>query len=145
MSEQNTKTYENIIAAIRYFIDTKRYGPVDRMAMAMGSESIEIALYDILRTIDSLYARSILVEIEKDNKIYKIRCCEYGEDLGFGMKGKIVKIYEGPKELMGKTIYCQPCPPKPHENEIHSFLNDVQEDLSIARKIVLKAFGRRGG
>ena len=145
--EVHGKTFDNIVSIIRYFIETRRYGPVDRMAMAMGPESVETALYDILRALDTLYAKSILVKLrtQEGREYSRIRCCEYGENLGYGIKGVIEEVYDGPRELKGQETYCQPCPSKPSESEIKEFLETIDKDLSIARKTVLRAFGRRGG
>lgn len=141
--------YTNIIELVRYFAKTYRYGVLDRMALAMGPESVEAALYDMLRLVDSLYARKIRVKIvTEDNKEYSsISCCEYGEDLGYGIKGVVKEVHE-PKELESsykdKRIYCAPCPPIPYESEIRDFLSDVEKDPSIARKVVLLSCGYKG-
>ncbi len=138
--------YENIVKIIKYFIETKRYGPVDRMAMAMGPEAVEIALYDMLRTISSLYGRSIVVRMrsEKDGKEFTVRCCEYDEDkrLGYGIYGDVVEVLEGQGDLKGK-IQCMPCPRPPREDEVKGFLARVREDPSYARRLVLEAFSIR--
>ncbi len=137
--------YKDIIGLVRFFVDTNRWGVIDRMALAMGPESIEAALYDMLRLVESLYARKIRVKIDANDKTYEITCCEYGEDLGYGIYGEIKDVYEGPKTLMGQKIYCVPCPPRPSESEINSFLEKIREDPSIARRIALLSFGLRKG
>lgn len=138
--------FDNIVSIIRYFIKTQRYGPVDRMSYAMSPESVTIALYDMLRTVDSLFARSIVVELHSDDKIYTVRCCEYDEDerLGYGIKGVAETIKAAPEDvkdkLKGKEIQCVPCPHRPSQEEIKQFLEKVEKDPSYARKIVLEAF-----
>lgn len=123
---------------------------LDRMALAMSSESVEAALYDMLRLIDSLYARKIRVKLKttEDQKDYTLNCCEYDGELGYGIKGVVEEVYE-PVELKnkyeGKPIYCVPCPPKPYESEIRDFLSETEKDPSLARRIVLLSYGFRGG
>ncbi len=134
--------FDNIIKTIKYFIDTKRYGVVDRMALAMSPESVETALYDMLRLIDSLEARSIRVKIKVKDKDYEVKCCEYGDKLGYGIHGLVLDAER--EDLNGKNIYCMPCPPRPSVSEITSFLETVNKDPSIARKLVIKAFGHYG-
>lgn len=143
MAHSPLEEYKGIIGLIRFFVDTYRWGVVDRLALAMGAESIEAALYDMLRLVESLYGRRNRVRIKADKKVYDTTCCEYGEDLGYGIHGVIEKVYEGNEELKGKKIYCVPCPPRPDELEIKKFLEDIKEDPSIARKIALLSFGRR--
>ncbi len=138
--------YRNIIGLVKYFIDTKRYGVVDRMALAMGPESVEIALYDMLRLVDSLRGRSSVVKIKGGGKTYQVRCCEIGRDLGYGIHGVVEEIIEGaPGVSIGDEVYCAPCPPRPSIDELKSFLEKVKQDPSFARKIAIASFGYKGG
>lgn len=121
------------------------------MALAMGSESVEAALYDMLRLINSLLARCIKIRLSvvrgEETKEYPLICCEYGENLGYGIKGRVLEVYE-PKDLKSeyenKEIYCVPCPSIPNESEIRDFLNDVEKDPTLARKIVLMSYCFKG-
>lgn len=144
--------YSNLIDLIRYFVRTHRYGVLDRMALAMGPESIQAALYDMLRLVNSLSNRSIKIKLQvvKDKEVKEyspITCCEYGKDLGYGIKGTVVEVYE-PKsresEYKNETIYCVPCPSIPSESEIKEFLGEVEKDPSFARRIVLVSYGYKG-
>lgn len=135
--------YKNIVGLIRFFVDTYRWGVVDRLALAMGPESIEAALYDMLRLIESLYTRRIKVKIRAGEKTYNTTCCEYGEKLGYGIHGVVEEVYEGREDLRSQEIDCVPCPPRPSEREIKSFLEAIRRDPSIARKVALLSLGRR--
>lgn len=139
------KVPKNIVKLLKFFIDTNRYGLVDRMALALSPESVETALYDMIRLVDSLKQRRIIVKIATDNKEYTTSCCEYGEDLGYGIKGIIREVIQGPEDLRNKSIYCVPCPPKPTRSELTDFLKKVHEDLTIARKATILAFGHESG
>jgi len=138
--------YSKIVDVVKYFIDSKRYGVVDRMALAMNSESVEVALYDMLRLIDSLMSRSVVVRLKSGEKEYTLRCCEIGDKLGYGVHGAITKVIEGETGYKeGDKVYCMPCPRNwPTKDEINRFLQAIAEDPFLARKIVLLAFGRRG-
>lgn len=139
------KVPKSIVKLLKFFIDTNRYGLVDRMALALSPESVETALYDMLRLVDSLEQHRIIVKIATGNKEYTTSCCEYGEDLGYGMKGVVKEVIQGPGNLENKSIYCVPCPPKPTRNELAEFLEKVREDLTIARKASILAFGYESG
>ncbi len=137
---------KNIVKLLKFFIDTKRYGLVDRMALALSPESVETALYDMLRLVDSLEQRRIVVRIVADkDKEYTISCCEYSEELGYGIRGVVKEVIQGPGELVDKSIYCAPCPPKPTRTELIDFLRKVHEDITIARKASILAFGLEHG
>lgn len=145
--------YSNLVDLVRYFAKTYRYSVLDRMALAMSPESVEAALYDMLRLLNSLLARSIRVKLQvvKDKEVIReyssITCCEYGRNLGYGIKGIVTEVHE-PKEreteYKNETIYCVPCPLIPNESEIKEFLCDVEKDPSIARRIVLMSYGFKG-
>ena len=146
IGEENSllQKYSGIISLIQFFAETNRWGMIDRMALAMSPDSVETALYDMKRLARSLDARKIRVKIVVREKTYELYCCEYGEDLGYGMYGHVETVLEGPKTYEGKKIYCVPCPRIPSSEETENFLNEVRKDLSLARRVALIGLGSRG-
>ena len=133
--------YKEVISLLRFFVETGRYSIVDRIAYATSPSAIRASLYEALRIVRSLKAGSLTARIRVgEDKIYDhIECCEYGEDLGYGVKGLVEEIYSGSKEYKGKTIYCAPCPGIPDEAELSDFLEESDRNTDVAKEIAILA------
>jgi len=165
--------YAGIIDMLRFFVVTYRYGIVDRIANALSPDAVEVALYDCVRIVKSAYQNrvsAVIKVVEKKRvkkekkeekkeekkregqaeqeyeeqtieKTYSVVCCEYDEREGPGIVGEFIDCDK--PDLKGKRGYCVPCPQRPSEEELQSFINEVKSDLSIAREVAILAYGRR--
>lgn len=133
--------YKEVISLLRFFVETGKYSIVDRIAYATSPSAVRASLYEALRIVRSLKARSLTARIRVgDDKVYDpIECCEYGEDLGYGVRGLVEKIYAGPEEYKGRTIYCTPCPGIPDEAELSSFLEEAGKNTDVAKEAAILA------
>lgn len=140
MDKQIEKKYSKIIDLLRFFVETGRFSIVDRIANATSSTATMSALYEALRIVRSLTPRASRIRIVTDNgKSYEVMCCEYGEDLGVGIKGRVEKVLAGDKKLLQKTIYCVPCPILPSEDEVREFLAKAKENMEVAKEVAVLA------
>ncbi len=140
--------YWGIIGLLRFFIESGRYSIVDRIANATSPAAIKASLYEALRIANSLKARSIRIALrtktsQGEEKTYQLQCCEYGEELGYGIQGVVEGLLEGPEDLKGARIYCIPCPPIPSEEELRGFLEKISKDVSIAKEVAILAHAYR--
>lgn len=149
LSETNVEEFKCLIELLKYFVRSRRYGIVDRIATALSAESILQALYEAVRSIESARDRAIKatikVETREGIKRYTVTCCDYGEGEGPGITGTFEESSE--KGLIKKKGYCVPCPICiPEEVEINKFIEIVRsgvEGLSIAKKVAILAYTKK--
>lgn len=137
--------YKGVISLLRFFIDDRRYGVVDRLAFALSPESAETSILEALRIINSLRERSIRAKMRRGGnekeKEYTVICCDYGEGEGPGILGVFVEAER--EELKNKLGYCVPCPLTPSEEELNNLIMDLRNDLTIGRRLAILAYGLR--
>ncbi|WP_297520791.1 type I-A CRISPR-associated protein Csa5 [Thermococcus sp.] len=65
--------YEGIVKMLRFFVQTKNFGYVDRIGNALNPEPVEVTLHEALRAFRSIRESAIVGEdgrryVEKDGK-----------------------------------------------------------------------------
>ncbi len=138
-NKEPREKYRCIIEVLRFFVNSQRYGIIDRLAFALSPESVDQSIYEALRILKSLEARSIHARIKTQKNEYTLRCCDYGEGRGPGINGVFIEADEA--SLKGKQGYCVPCPScYPDEDELRGFLEDVRRDIGLARIVAALAY-----
>lgn len=102
--------FEEIIDMLRFFSRIRRYSFLDRIGNALNYDTVEFALWEAIRTFRSIYD-SAKIE-KKDDKELRY----YEEDN---------------KKLVLPRI--------PGESQIVEFLKLAKEDISVARRLAIKA------
>lgn len=121
--------YGSIADLLRFFVETERYGIIDRIGNAVSPAAVKQALFEALRIVRSLKGTSKKGKV--NDKVYE--CCEYG-DIKEG------KHHPGLEAAIdGKRQYCVPCPRIPSEDEVREFLEDVERDIDVAREVAILA------
>lgn len=142
--------FPGIVSLLRFFSESRRYGVIDRISYALNPESVREALIDAFRIVESLQDRAIHVKIKvkvkteegEQEKVYTVRCCDYGEGKGPGINGIFVEC-EDPS-LVGKSGWCVPCPSSlPNEEEVKRFIEAVKKDVRVAKDVALLAHSWR--
>ncbi len=144
--------FRGIISLLRFFVESRRLGIVDRVGLALSASAVKEAIYEALRTVRALQPRRATFTIEvREGKTLTVNCCDYDELEGpcpGGLCGKAVRV-EGPPEarkLQGKNVWCALCPELPNEEELSKFfeaLEDPVRGLHLARMVAALALGWR--
>ncbi len=143
MGNHDPQQYNGIISLLRFFVDTERYGIIDRIGNATAYESIKEAVYEALRIIRSLKASAITVEYEVGGEKRKVACCEYEEKERARYASAVTGKSVTPGRYENKEVACIPCPKIPDENEVADFLTKVKEDTNIAKEVAVLALTYR--
>jgi len=125
--------------------------------MAMSPSAVKEALYEALRTVRALEAKSVTVKMRvktrSGEETYTFKCCEYGEPdkVCGGVVGVVEEVLEGTGVKEGDTIACVKCPRIPDESELNRLFEALDKTplrgLELAKMLASKAFAReeRGG
>ncbi len=143
--------FPGITSVLRFFAETRRFGVLDRIGMAMSPTAVKEAVYEALRTIKALEAKSVTVKLRVDgNRVYTFKCCEYGEPdrVCGGVVGVVDEVLEGSGVGRGSRIACIKCPRLPDESELKRFFEILDKTplkgLELAKMLASKAFAREG-
>lgn len=137
MAQDNRET---IISLLRFYIDTKQYSIVDRLAYATSPATARYALYEAVRQAQSARDRAIVATYkpkDSEKEYREVMCCYYEEmeggscDVGF------------PAQSGDKVYCCVPCPPIPDSNALASVLDAIERDISVATKLAALAMAYR--
>jgi CRISPR type I-A-associated protein Csa5 len=126
----------SVVSLLRFYVDTKQYSVVDRLAYATSPATAEYALYEAIRQIRSAKDRSIIAKWKHDGREDNVECCYYdvkrGEcDVGFEV------------EHNGVKYCCVACPLIPREDELENIVKAIESDLSVAAKLAALAMAYR--
>lgn len=125
--------------------------------MAMSPSAVKEAIYEALRTVRALEAKSVTVRLKVETRsgeeTYTFKCCEYGDPdkVCGGIAGVVEEVLEGTGVRKGDRIACVKCPRIPDESELNKLFNTLDKTplrgLELAKMLASKAFAReeRGG
>ena len=99
--------YDGIVKMLRFFVQTKNFGYVDRIGNALNPEPVEVALLEALRAFRSIRESA---SVDKKGKRYV--------------------------EKDGNKI---PVPGIPSDEEVKKFLDAVQSDIGVAKRVATLA------
>lgn len=132
---------QKVISLLRYFVDTKQYSVVDRLAYAVSPDVAKYALYDAIRQIRSAKDRSRQAKTEKG----AVECC-YWEELSKEAQGGQAEAecdVGFRVTIDNKPHCCVPCPMIPGEEELNKVIERIEEDVSYAAKLAALALSYR--
>lgn len=148
MGEENirnkcTKGFTSIVSVLRFFVMDQKYNIVDKIANSLNPRAVIEALYEALRTVETMKANALKVRSGYGER----ECCDYGYDV----ENKPPKAFVA-EDLEGNKVWCIPCPYLPKEDEIQEFVEIIgrgQEGLECAKIVALRAYSypitREGG
>ncbi|MCU7786884.1 type I-A CRISPR-associated protein Csa5 [Pyrobaculum sp. 3827-6] len=129
----------SVVSLLRFYVDTKQYSVVDRLAYATSPATAEYALYEAIRQIRSAKDRSIIAKRRREEKEEEVECCYYevkkegGEECEVGFE----------VEHNGVKYCCVTCPLIPREDELEKIVKAIESDLSVAAKLAALAMAYR--
>ncbi|MEM0228530.1 MAG: hypothetical protein QXJ22_07105 [Ignisphaera sp.] len=85
--------YPGIVELFKRLAENKRYGPIDRLARALSSEMVRVALYEALR-IGVTEGWSIPSDAEVDGFLAEVE-----KNLGIAQKIAVIALTSAPKQV----------------------------------------------
>ncbi|HDD26245.1 MAG TPA: hypothetical protein ENF75_04055 [Acidilobales archaeon] len=129
------RRYRRVVSVLRYLVATRQFSYVDRLAAAMSVDEVRAVVIEALRTVKS--ALDSAVTVISDTGSYT--CCDIRtEEVPIYAGGVAVKVKvkkSSRPDIVGKEVVCYQCPELPSEGEVARLLDDVSEDIEVARSI----------
>lgn len=125
--------FQKIVNMLRYFVDTRQYSVVDRLAYAVNPAVAKYALYDAVRQIRSAKDRAKEGKTDRGS----VECCFYDKAEGEGCDVGFKVAIEGAPHC------CVPCPAIPTEEELARVMEALERDVSSAAKLAALALSYR--
>jgi len=135
---------------LRFFVDTRQYSIVDRIAYALSIDAAIAALYDAIRSVRALRDAAVQALYKRKNEDgneveVSVLCCyweECSEKTQSNEKCCKVGFFAVNKET-GKGGCCVVCPSIPTEEQISEFIKLVKSDIAALQRVGAIAMGYR--